>query len=166
MKKIGPSSRRTICTCFSASPSAPSSLTECHSRETARDSLKSYWKTLPNGKKPANRAPKGSSKKRKATDTPKSRNAKKGRSETPETASKSKRKDGNTVVKDEFKLPKGSWEDSVASIDTIEEALDEKGAMQRFVYVMWENGTKTRHPLATVNEKCPQKMLRYYESHL
>lgn len=69
-------------------------------------------------------------------------------------------------MKDEFKLPKGSWEDQVASIDTIEEALDDKGVMQRFVYVMWENGSKTRHQLQTVNEKCPQKMLRYYESHL
>jgi hypothetical protein len=52
-------------------------------------------------------------------------------------------------VKDEFKQLKGSWEDQVASIDTIEEALDDKGLIQRFVYVMWENGNKTWHPLKT-----------------
>jgi chromobox protein 1 len=131
---------------------------------SAKATLSAYWKKI--GGRPASKT---GSKKRKASSTPTSKAAaKRGKSETPEvaTSSRKKRGGGTTIVKDEFKLPKGSWEDSVASIDTIEEALDERGKMRRFVYVMWENGNKTRHQLQTVNEKCPQKMLRYYESHL
>lgn len=129
------------------------------------ESLRAYWKRI--GGKPTKGAGKSSSRKRKAADAPKnaSQVAKRGKSETPELSARKKR-GGNKVARDEFKLPKGSWEDQVASIDTIEEVYDERGVMQRFVYVMWDSGNKTRHQLATVNDKCPQKMLRYYESHL
>jgi chromobox protein 1 len=135
-------------------------------RASAKESLKAYYKKI-GGKPEKPTGAKSATKKRKANSIPGgTRGGKRGKSETPEVSSSRKKKSGNTVVKDEFKLPKGSWEDQVANIDTIEEALDDKGHMQRFVYVMWENGNKTRHQLKTVNEKCPQRMLRYYESHL
>ena len=143
-----------------------------HCSASAKATLKAYWNKI--GGKPSKAQKSGPGKKRKATSTPAGRaTAKRGKSETPEASVSTRKKKGadagaagNTVVKDEFKLPKGSWEDQVASIDTIEEALDEKGDMQRYVYVMWKTGNKTRHQLSTVNQKCPQQMLRYYESHL
>jgi chromobox protein 1 len=140
-----------------------------HCRASAPEALEEYWEEIGGKPAPSTKRPAKGNKKRKAADTPKGANSrtKRSKSETPELSTKKKRgggeaKDGNN----DFKLPKGSWEEQVAAIDTIEETLDDKGVMQRFVYVLWSNGSKTRHQLGTVNQKCPQKMLEYYESHL
>ncbi|KAF1984901.1 hypothetical protein K402DRAFT_395269 [Aulographum hederae CBS 113979] len=86
----------------------------------------------------------------------------KGASETPDptTASaKSKKK--------EWQVPKGMWENDILAVDTVEEYPDpETGDMVRYVFVVWNNGNKSRHPLTVINQKCPQKMLQYYEQHL
>jgi len=34
------------------------------------------------------------------------------------------------------------------------------------VFLSWANGHKTQHPLEQVYKRCPQKMLKFYESHL
>ncbi|CAI6331991.1 unnamed protein product [Periconia digitata] len=63
--------------------------------------------------------------------------------------------------------PKGSWETEVDYVETVEELADPTtGKYQRFAYLRWSNRKKTQHPLAHVYQKCPQKMLHYYESHL
>ncbi|KAL5114317.1 hypothetical protein ACEQ8H_007792 [Pleosporales sp. CAS-2024a] len=63
--------------------------------------------------------------------------------------------------------PQGSWEHDVDYIDTVEERADPKtGELAKFVYVVWNNDKKTQHPLKHIYQKCPQKMLLYYESHL
>lgn len=63
--------------------------------------------------------------------------------------------------------PPGSWEHDVSHVDTVEESLDPKtGGLERFAYLVWNNQKKTQHPLKHVYQKCPQKMLQYYESHL
>ncbi|KAF1945142.1 hypothetical protein EJ02DRAFT_339340, partial [Clathrospora elynae] len=63
--------------------------------------------------------------------------------------------------------PPGSWEHDVSHIDTVEETKDPKtGELGRFAYLVWNNQQKTQHPLKHVYQKCPQKMLQYYESHL
>jgi chromobox protein 1 len=67
----------------------------------------------------------------------------------------------------EWSPPPGSWELDVDFVDTVEESLDNKtGKKERFAYLVWNNQKKTQHPLAHVYQKCPQKMLKYYESHL
>ncbi|KIW04414.1 hypothetical protein, variant [Verruconis gallopava] len=137
---------------------------------SAQDALKQYYKKIGGKPSPKNMNPlrgKGS-KKRKATETPKGSVArsKKGRSETPEMSTKKVKKVENVGEVVSWELPKGSWEEEVASIDTIEEAYDDKGVARRYVYLMWRNGMKTRHQLATANQKCPQKLLQYYEKHL
>ncbi|KAF2124086.1 hypothetical protein P153DRAFT_144384 [Dothidotthia symphoricarpi CBS 119687] len=70
-------------------------------------------------------------------------------------------------AKKEWSPPPGSWEHDVSHIDTVEESFDNKaGTMGRFAYLVWNNQRKTYHPLKHVYQKCPQKMLLYYESHL
>ncbi|OAL54735.1 hypothetical protein IQ07DRAFT_559028 [Pyrenochaeta sp. DS3sAY3a] len=85
----------------------------------------------------------------------------KGDSETP--ASTTKR------VKQEqpWSPPPGSWEHDVSHVDTVEETKNPKtGQLERFAYLVWNNQKKTQHPLKHIYQKCPQKMLLYYESHL
>ncbi|KAF1953250.1 hypothetical protein CC80DRAFT_478324 [Byssothecium circinans] len=67
----------------------------------------------------------------------------------------------------EWEPPKGSWEHDVDQVETVEELRDPTtGKLGRFAYLVWKNHRKTQHPLAHVYQKCPQKMLAYYESHL
>ncbi|KAF2713951.1 hypothetical protein K504DRAFT_462414 [Pleomassaria siparia CBS 279.74] len=67
----------------------------------------------------------------------------------------------------EWSPPPGSWELDVDFVDTVEETVDAKtGALTRYAYLVWTNAKKTQHPLTHVYHKCPQKMLKYYESHL
>jgi chromobox protein 1 len=58
----------------------------------------------------------------------------------------------------------------VSNIDHIQEVLDPKtGGVKRMAFIHWNDGDDplhTRHDLMTLYKKCPQKMLRYYESHL
>ncbi|KAI9842884.1 MAG: hypothetical protein M1838_002928 [Thelocarpon superellum] len=57
--------------------------------------------------------------------------------------------------------PSGIWEDDIQAIDTVEHDTD-----GLHVYVQWNNGRKTRHPIERAYKKCPQKMLHFYEQHL
>jgi chromobox protein 1 len=67
----------------------------------------------------------------------------------------------------EWSPPPGSWEHDVNFVDTVEELKDPvTGKKVRYAYLVWVNQRKTQHPLAHVYQKCPQKMLDYYESHL
>ncbi|KAI9821509.1 MAG: hypothetical protein M1826_000631 [Phylliscum demangeonii] len=92
-----------------------------------------------------------------------------GNSKTPQgSASKVKSRNGKepatrsrTTVQDKWKPPSGSWEEAVQAIDTIEQ----DGKFMQ-VYLHWENGKKTKHPIDYVYKKCPQKMLHFYEQHL
>ncbi|KAG6996361.1 Chromatin-associated protein swi6 [Fusarium oxysporum f. sp. conglutinans] len=58
--------------------------------------------------------------------------------------------------------PSGSWEDEIEKIDACEE--DENGKL--IVYLIWKNGQKTNHGTQIIYEKCPQKMLQFYEEHV
>jgi len=60
-----------------------------------------------------------------------------------------------------WKPPKGSWENEITAIDTIEKT--DKGLV---CYVQWGNGRKTQHDIHVVYSKCPQRMLQFYEQHL
>lgn len=70
-------------------------------------------------------------------------------------------------AKQDWEPPAGSWEHDVDYVETVEESLDPKtGNPDRYGYVIWNNGKKTQHPLHHLYQKCPQKMLKYYEQHL
>lgn len=58
-----------------------------------------------------------------------------------------------SAVKAEFKPPTGSWEDAVVAIDACE---GNEGAV--VVYLTWQGGQKSQHPLPQVYKRCPQKV--------
>lgn len=55
-------------------------------------------------------------------------------------------------------FPKGSWEEHVISVDTMER--DEEGKI--YAYLNWKtpeaDGKRSRHKSQVVNQKCPQKV--------
>ncbi|KZF22515.1 chromo-domain-containing protein [Xylona heveae TC161] len=62
---------------------------------------------------------------------------------------------------EEWRPPNEKWEDDIMTIDTMEQ--DETGL---YVYLNWNNGRMTKHPVQTVYARCPMKMLHYYEQHI
>lgn len=68
----------------------------------------------------------------------------------------------------------GTWEDlcTVAAIIEEHEVPDasstKKQADSKSLVGMlqWNDGRKTQHPMVTLRNKCPQRVLDYYESHL
>ncbi|KAF3937046.1 hypothetical protein ABW19_dt0210562 [Dactylella cylindrospora] len=62
---------------------------------------------------------------------------------------------------DEWDPPSGSWEDDILMIETLE-----RSGTELICYVQWVNGRKSQHPAHVVYQRCPQKMLKFYESHL
>ncbi|KAI2468176.1 heterochromatin protein one [Annulohypoxylon bovei var. microspora] len=61
-----------------------------------------------------------------------------------------------------WKVPVGSWEDEVESID----ACRDENTGKLIVYLTWKNGNKTQHGTKVVYQRCPQKMLQFYERHV
>ncbi|KAK6349019.1 hypothetical protein TWF730_009779 [Orbilia blumenaviensis] len=95
---------------------------------------------------------------------PSQQSAKRGRKSTGGVASPAPKK---TRVKqegakeDEWEPPAGSWEDDVRMIETLE-----RNGGDHICYIQWVNGRRSQHPLHVVYQRCPQKMLKFYESHL
>ena len=105
--------------------------------------------------------------------------AKKARTEARESGSgrgrrKSEKQEVNSIsparASDEWKPPKpgrGTWEDLVVAVETIEAEGDEKWAFLRWAIEDEEgNQRRTKARLSTVYLACPQAMLRFYEAHL
>ncbi|KAK1759575.1 hypothetical protein QBC47DRAFT_372425 [Echria macrotheca] len=61
-----------------------------------------------------------------------------------------------------WKPPAGSWEDHIAQLDACED--EESGKLM--VYLTWKNGHKTQHETSIIYQRCPQKMLQFYERHV
>ncbi|KAI0011454.1 heterochromatin protein one [Xylariaceae sp. FL0662B] len=61
-----------------------------------------------------------------------------------------------------WKPPVGSWEDEVESID----ACHDENTGKLIVYLTWKNGHKTQHDTKVIYQRCPQKMLQFYERHV
>ncbi|KAL3421724.1 Chromo domain-containing protein 2 [Phlyctema vagabunda] len=66
-----------------------------------------------------------------------------------------------SLAEKKFTPPKGNWEEEVVGIDACE-----GGEGKVVVYLTWQSGDKSQHPLHQVYKRCPQKMLKFYESHL
>lgn len=66
----------------------------------------------------------------------------------------------------EWSPPPGSWENEVDYVETVEEQYDKNGQPEKHAYIVWKNGKKTLNTLRQLHQKCPQKMLVYYENHL
>ncbi|KAK4043098.1 hypothetical protein C8A01DRAFT_32737 [Parachaetomium inaequale] len=61
-----------------------------------------------------------------------------------------------------WKPPPGSWENHVAHLDACED--EESGKLM--VYLTWKNGHKTQHTTNVIYQRCPQRMLQFYERHV
>ncbi|KAI1814239.1 heterochromatin protein one [Poronia punctata] len=61
-----------------------------------------------------------------------------------------------------WKPPQGSWEDHVESID----ACHDENTGKLIVYLTWKDGQKTQHDTKVIYQRCPQKMLQFYERHV
>ncbi|KAF9949355.1 hypothetical protein BGZ72_008853 [Mortierella alpina] len=54
-----------------------------------------------------------------------------------------------------------SWEDEVDFVQTVE-----RNKKRMRVYLVWNNGRQTDHPIEDAHSKCPLKLIRFYEEHL
>ncbi|KAK3331991.1 hypothetical protein B0T19DRAFT_438871 [Cercophora scortea] len=90
---------------------------------------------------------------------------------TPTTNGKRIKKNGDHPVDGEaplsaraaaWKPPAGSWEDHIAQLD----ACEDEDTHKLMVYLTWKNGHKTQHETSVIYNRCPQKMLQFYEKHV
>ncbi|KAI4721472.1 hypothetical protein E4T48_02309 [Aureobasidium sp. EXF-10727] len=132
----------------------------------AMDVLKAYWDKI-GGKpqpKPKTPAKKGTKRKSMAQDTPETT--------TTSTTKKRARKSIKAVDADEpaddklSSRPEGSWEDAVQLIDAVEKPDEGEFKGVLMIFLLWEDGTRTQHTAQQCRQKCPQKLLDYYESKL
>ncbi|KAK6538916.1 hypothetical protein TWF694_010470 [Orbilia ellipsospora] len=103
--------------------------------------------------------------------SPEKASAKRGRKSTGNSgvstpvSKKSRVKQENTTPhtkeEPEWDPPAGSWEEDVRMIETLE-----RSGADHICYVQWVNGRRSQHPLHVIYQRCPQKMLKFYESHL
>ncbi|KAK0709441.1 hypothetical protein B0T26DRAFT_742882 [Lasiosphaeria miniovina] len=91
---------------------------------------------------------------------------------TPAATGKRSKKNGEQHPADEdtpltaknvqWKPPAGSWEDHIAQLD----ACEDEDTHKLMVYLTWKNGHKTQHETSVIYNRCPQKMLQFYERHV
>ena len=73
---------------------------------------------------------------------------------------------------DSWEPPVGSWEDHVTRIAAIVEEESKPGVIKKSNVqsleglILWNNGRKTQHKMTLLRQKCPQRLLDYYENHL
>lgn len=78
--------------------------------------------------------------------------AKKGRVSQSATKASSPAATPSGDKPSDWKPPKGLWEDKVQGVDTILQADD--GGLH--VYLMWNDGKKSKHLIKVCYDKCPQ----------
>ncbi|KAF2152938.1 chromo-domain-containing protein [Myriangium duriaei CBS 260.36] len=120
--------------------------------EGAQDILEEYHKKIGGAPTPK---PKGGRGKRKAVSTTSS-------PAPAAPAARAGRPTKKAKANGEWKPPVGSWEDEVESIQTISDDIDD----ELNVFMLFNDGHKSKHPMSLVRQKCPQKLLDYYEQHL
>ncbi|KAF9922912.1 hypothetical protein FBU30_006966 [Linnemannia zychae] len=66
-------------------------------------------------------------------------------------------------TKDKWIPPKEwtSWEDKIESIQTVE-----RNNQKLLIRLAWKNGKETQHPIEAAHQKCPLKLIQFYESHI
>ncbi|KAJ5899448.1 heterochromatin protein [Penicillium taxi] len=94
------------------------------------------------------------------TDVKKRRRSAKAESETTTTDVVA----AEDSTEGDWSPPKGkSWEKEVETVDTI---TRDPASDDLFVYLLWKNGKRSQVAIERCYEKCPRKMLKFYEQHL
>ncbi|CAG8114955.1 unnamed protein product [Penicillium olsonii] len=60
-------------------------------------------------------------------------------------------------------LPKGKWDKELKEVSTIQQGKENEGL---FAYLLFKNGKTARVSVQACYEKCPRRMLEFYEKHL
>ncbi|KAJ5292923.1 Phosphoenolpyruvate carboxykinase (ATP) [Penicillium atrosanguineum] len=140
--------------------------------EGAEEVLTEYFKSIGGRpKKPAAKAGPGRKRKSmgesKATSaTPSTEPKKRKRSTnaqdpTPETEPEAK---VDETEEESTWVPKGkNWDKEIDSVDTIIRDQETEGL---YAFLIWNNGKRSKVSIESCYEKCPRKMLLFYESHL
>lgn len=138
------------------------------SEEGAKDLLEAYHRKIGGTPEPPKKGKPGKKSlgKRASSameESPAPTSSKKGRSRKSETNGA------------EWTPPLGLWEDHVTRVTAIIEGdeVDEDGTIDKSKGVQtleglleWNNGRKTQHKMPVLRQKCPQRLLDYYEGHL
>ncbi|EMR08231.1 hypothetical protein PNEG_03399 [Pneumocystis murina B123] len=128
--------------------------------EGCKDLIEQYWESIGGRLIPSERP---SARKRKSSQLRKNENNDFDMKHRALT-SRSKEISTSNLSTETWKPPMhlSSWEDEIESVDTIER--DASGKL--LVYVNWVHGKKSVHDSLLIYQKCPLKMLHFYENHL
>lgn len=93
---------------------------------------------------------------------------------SPASGKKRSRKSDTNGTTDKGELPLGLWEDLCTVAAIIEEqdmpnassTKKKKDDKNLLGMIQWHDGRKTQHAMSSLRQKCPQRVLDYYESHL
>jgi len=160
---------------------------------TRNEKQKNKKREKPAAKKEATKADEivdeKNNKKRKSPDSTEQQKSKQRKSVSSETKRKSNEKiDVNKNKVDEkmefykYYVPEGklpyskmsrdSWENLIDCIESIEESdepinkKDKNDIIKLKVYVRWKDGIRSVHSNQVTNNKCPKKMIEFYENHI
>lgn len=146
-------------------------------RDGAEDVLKAYYKKIGGRpekpekvEKPKHGRKRKSMAEKKEAPPTKPTETKRRRQSTPKRESKNyiKTEDQTPTETEEDEpsdwVPKGkNWDEEVQSVDTIIRDAKDQGL---YALLLWTNGKRSRVNIASCYEKCPMKMLKFYEKHL
>ncbi|CAI7666188.1 unnamed protein product [Penicillium pancosmium] len=150
-------------------------------KEGAEDVLDAYYKKIGGrpdnpAEKPAEKGAKGPGRKRKSMAEKKETTAatptetKRRRQSAPKNEPKDDVKaDANTPAESEDDEPSDwvpktqNWDKEVESVDTIIRDANDQGL---YALLLWTNGKRSRIHIQSCYERCPMKMLKFYEKHL
>ncbi|KAK1146310.1 hypothetical protein N8T08_003097 [Aspergillus melleus] len=127
--------------------------------EGAEEVVKEYFKSL--GGRPTK--PQAQGRKRKSMTAAK---------QIPEKTEPKRRRKSQADAADEATddsdamkwVPKSkSWEAEVENVDTI---MRDPETSKLIAYLQWKNGKKSKVSIESCYDKCPKKMLKFYEQHL
>lgn len=124
-------------------------------RSGAQEALEEYFKRI--GGRPQLK-PKGQKKRKNQSISGSGQGRGKGK-KFKQDGDEDAASEDNVVRATRWEPPKGSWEDEVISVDTVEEQPNHAtGQKERYALINWKNGKRTSHPLKVVNQKCPQRV--------
>ncbi|KAJ5612488.1 hypothetical protein N7510_005682 [Penicillium lagena] len=140
--------------------------------EGAHDIVAEYYKRIGGRPRPPPKPAKGPGRKRKSMTDPKPAPS----LESPLSPIKRRKPSPKEEAEEAAKKEKGSeevglnwvskaknWENQVDSVDTI---VRDPDTDTLFAFLKWTNGKQTKVSIQSCYENCPQKMLKFYESHL
>ncbi|THC90604.1 hypothetical protein EYZ11_009936 [Aspergillus tanneri] len=132
---------------------------EANLLEGAEDIVKEYFRSI--GGRPQKQGRKrkslGAAKQTLEKAEPKKRRKSRADQDT-EGAAKKEKEEADGV---EWMPKSKNWENEVEHVDTI---MREQGSL--IAFLQWTNGKKSKVSIETCYEKCPKKMLKFYEQHL